>query len=126
VELIIFSFFGLVNMDETLYERAESEAVICKAIGNSRRLLILWQLSKKELSVNEIAASVGSTLQNVSQHLSVLKKAGIVVARREGQAIYYQLADREWLKKCPALLPAIENNKDLSSARSILIKEKKS
>jgi DNA-binding transcriptional ArsR family regulator len=90
-------------MDETLYDLAEKQAEICRVIGNARRLLILWQLSKQELSVNEIAAHVGSTLQNVSQHLSVLKKTGIVVARREGQAIFYQLADTECVRNCPAL-----------------------
>jgi DNA-binding transcriptional ArsR family regulator len=95
-------------MDRTIYDLAEKQAALCKVIGNSRRLLILWQLSKQELSVNEIAACVGSTLQNVSQHLRVLKKTGIVVTRREGQAIYYQLADHECVKSCPALLKAPE------------------
>jgi DNA-binding transcriptional ArsR family regulator len=90
-------------MDSTLYDLAEKQAAICKVIGNTRRLLILWQLSNQELSVNEIAASVGSTLQNVSQHLSVLKRSGIVVTRREGQDIYYQLADTECVRNCPAL-----------------------
>ena len=90
-------------MDKILYDLAEKQAEICRVIGNTRRLLILWQLSKQELSVNEIAAQVGSTLQNVSQHLSVLKKTGIVVARREGQAIFYQLADTECVRNCPAL-----------------------
>jgi DNA-binding transcriptional ArsR family regulator len=90
-------------MDKILYDLAEKQAEICRVIGNTRRLLILWQLSKQELSVNEIAAHVGSTLQNVSQHLSVLKKTGIVVARREGQAIFYQLADTECVRNCPAL-----------------------
>jgi DNA-binding transcriptional ArsR family regulator len=73
-------------------------------LGNSRRLLILWLLSEGELSVNEIAARAGSTLQNISQHLSLLKKTGIVVARREGQTIYYRIADHECARSCPALL----------------------
>jgi ArsR family transcriptional regulator, virulence genes transcriptional regulator len=91
------------QMDTTLFDLAEKQASLCKVMGNSRRLLILWQLSHQELSVNEIAARVGSTLQNVSQHLSVLKKTGIVVTRRQGQVIFYQLADHESIRDCLAL-----------------------
>lgn len=62
----------------------------------------MWELSKEELCVNEIAARVGSTLQNVSQHLGVLKNSGIVVTRRQGQVIFYQLAQHECVRNCLA------------------------
>jgi ArsR family transcriptional regulator, virulence genes transcriptional regulator len=91
-------------MDTTLLELAEKQAAQCRAFGNARRLLILWILSTEELSVNEIAARAGSSLQNVSQHLNLLKKSGIVTTRRDGQTIYYQIADHECFKNCPALL----------------------
>jgi len=87
-------------MDAALVDQAKKQATLCKVMGNSRRLLILWQLSNGELSVNEIAARVGSTLQNVSQHLNILKKNGIVVSRRQGQVIFYQLADHECVRIC--------------------------
>ena len=57
-------------MDITVIDLAEKQAALCRVLGNSRRLLILWLLSEGELSVNEIAARAGSTLQNISQHLS--------------------------------------------------------
>jgi DNA-binding transcriptional ArsR family regulator len=91
-----------MQMTMTMFDMAEKQAAVCKVLGNSRRLLILWQISKEELSVNEIASRVGSTLQNVSQHLSLLKKAGIVVSRRQGQVIFYQLADHEFVRNCLA------------------------
>jgi len=91
-------------METTVIDLAESQAALCRVFGNSRRLLILWLLSKGELSVNEIAARAGSTLQNVSQHLGLLKKTGIVTTRRDGQTIYYQLADNEYIRDCPAML----------------------
>ena len=93
-------------MDTTVIDLAERQAAICRVFGNTRRLLILWLLSKGELSVNEIAARAGSTLQNISQHLSLLRKSGIVTSRRAGQTIYYQIADIECIKNCPALLRA--------------------
>ena len=98
-------------MNTTIFDLAKKQAALCRIIGNHRRLLILWQLSKGELSVNDISPRVGSTLQNVSQHLSLLKKAGIVVARREGQAIYYQIADLESVRDCPVLLRTPNNLK---------------
>jgi len=93
-------------MTTTASDLAKRQAALCRVIGNSRRLIILWMLSKEELSVNEIALRAGSSLQNISQHLSLLKKFGIVTARREGQTIYYQIADRQELRDCPALLGA--------------------
>jgi len=91
-------------MNTTVLDLAEEQAALCRMFGNPRRLLILWILSKDELPVYEIAARAGSSLQNVSQHLNLLKRSGIVTTRREGQTIYYQIADQERLKHCPAML----------------------
>lgn len=93
-------------MDTSVLELAEEQATLCRALGNARRLLILWILSEGELPVNEIAARAGSSLQNVSQHLSLLKQFDLVTTRRDGQMIYYHISDREYLKRCPALLRA--------------------
>jgi DNA-binding transcriptional ArsR family regulator len=106
-------------MDTTLFNLAEKQASLCRVIGNSRRLLILWELSKEELCVNEIAARVGTTLQNVSQHLGVLKKAGIVVTRRQGQIIFYQLADHECVRNCLAQYSqALNKSLKISSSKA--------
>jgi len=49
-------------MDTILHDLAEKQASLCKVMGNSRRLLILWQLSSGELPVSEIATRVGSCM----------------------------------------------------------------
>ena len=95
-------------MDAQLMEKAEKQAEICRTIGNPRRLMILWMLIQGELSVNEITAKAGSSIQNVSQHLGVLKKANIVDTRREGQTIFYRISDKGCVKECPALNNAPE------------------
>lgn len=97
-------------MENTRIELAKQQADRCKAVGNERRLIILWIIAREELPVKEIAQRVGSSLQNVSQHLHLLKKAGIVTTRREGQIIYYQIADNEFARHCYALLQAPEAN----------------
>jgi DNA-binding transcriptional ArsR family regulator len=93
-------------MDASLKELAEEHSEICKLFGNASRILILWSLSNRELHVSEIAEEVGTSLQNVSQHLALLKEHGIVTARRDKQTIYYRIADLEWIKECPLLVKA--------------------
>ena len=62
-----------------------------KAFGDSSRLRILHLLSKKEMTVNEIAKAAKMSQPTVSRHLGILRAAGVVVGRREGQYIYYAL-----------------------------------
>jgi DNA-binding transcriptional ArsR family regulator len=93
-------------MNTSLRELAEEHAEICKLFGNVSRILILWSLLDRELAVSEIAEEVGTSLQNVSQHLALLKEHGIVTARRDKQTIYYRIADLEWIKECPLLVKA--------------------
>lgn len=107
-------------MDDTKIELAKKQAGLCKAVGNERRLIILWLIAQEELPVKEIAQRVGSSLQNVSQHLHLLKKAGIVTNRREGQIIYYQIADNEFARHCYALLQAPEANSSSSNFKTNL------
>jgi DNA-binding transcriptional ArsR family regulator len=90
-------------MDTALREYAEKQAVLCRLFGNASRILILWSLSDRELPVTEIADEVGTSIQNISQHLALLKEHNIVSARRDGQTIYYRIAENEWLKDCPIL-----------------------
>jgi DNA-binding transcriptional ArsR family regulator len=87
---------------------AARQAVLCRALGNPRRLLIVWLLSGGELSVGDLAARAGSSIQNISQHLRMLRLAGVVACRRAGHTIYYRTAECEFLKGCPAVARARE------------------
>lgn len=93
-------------MDPDLKELASRQAEICKLFGSASRILILWSLSGRELPVSEIADQVGTSLQNISQHLALLKEQGIVSARRDGQTIFYRITDVEWINQCPVLANA--------------------
>jgi len=90
-------------MTQALRKLAEEQAELYRVFGNASRILILWSLSERELPVSEIASEVGTSLQNISQHLALLKEHNIVSARRDGQTIYYRIAKNEWLKECPIL-----------------------
>jgi ArsR family transcriptional regulator len=93
-------------MEQSTLERAEGQAALCRLIGNPCRLLILWSLVGGELAVSEIAAHVGGTLQNISQHLSLLRRHGLIGSRREGRHIYYHVNKSEWLEHCLAMSEA--------------------
>lgn len=67
-------------------------AGVAKALGSGRRAEIVDVLSQGERSVDEIAAELGQSVANTSQHLRQLLRAGLVRTRRDGTRIYYALA----------------------------------
>src|SRR6266540_469074 len=65
------------------------------ALANGHRLELLDVLAQAERSVEELAAETGLTVANASQHLQVLRRAGLVEARREGTRVCYRPAGPE-------------------------------
>ncbi len=61
------------------------------AMANEKRLMILCQLIDGERSVNEVADLLGARQSTISQHLALLRKDGLVQARRDGQTQFYSL-----------------------------------
>lgn len=78
-------------------------AQIHSVFSNAKRLLIFWGLDGKEMSVNEIADYIDSSAQNTSQHLRLMKERGILNSRRDGQTIFYSIADGEIGRYCRRL-----------------------
>lgn len=71
--------------------RLRLKADVFKAMGHPLRLGVIEFLKDGEKCVCEIVEEVGTEISNVSKHLSVLKKAGIVADRRDGLKIMYRL-----------------------------------
>lgn len=84
-------------------QQADQQANYCRIFANARRIMILWALLERELSVGEIAEEVGTTLQNVSQHLRLMKEYQVVSSRRNGQTIYYRLNEDVLAQHCQGL-----------------------
>ncbi len=74
------------------YDR-QRYAAVGRALADPKRLCVLETLAGGELSVSELSTSVGCQVPNMSQHLAVLRSAGLVQSRREGSSVYYRLAD---------------------------------
>lgn len=68
-------------------------AVVAKALGHGLRLEMLELLAQGERNVEAIARLVGVPIANASQHLQLLRRAGVVAARRDGKRVLYRLAD---------------------------------
>ena len=66
-------------------------ASVAKALGNGHRAEIVDVLAQGERSVEELAAEIGQSAANTSQHLHVLARAGLVRRRRDGVRIVYRL-----------------------------------
>jgi len=78
-------------------------AAVARALADPKRLCVLQSLADGELSVRELSERVGCHVPNMSQHLAVLRNSGLVLTRRDGNAIYYRLADARVLEACRLL-----------------------
>jgi DNA-binding transcriptional ArsR family regulator len=64
-----------------------------KALGEETRIRIVQMLLEQERSVNDIAETLGITQYNVSKHLRVLREAGLLEIKKDGQQRFYSLAE---------------------------------
>ena len=83
--------------DEQIYEM---QVRICKAFANTTRLRMLDLIAKREYAVSDIQSELGLSAPNVSQHLAILKAAGVVTTRRNGKQILCSLTIPEVKQAC--------------------------
>ena len=75
-----------------MQDHAGEAAALLKALANDQRLLVLCRLLESPLSVGEINECVPLSQSALSQHLGVLRDAGLVTTSRQSQTVYYSLA----------------------------------
>ncbi|NQT73625.1 MAG: winged helix-turn-helix transcriptional regulator [Chloroflexi bacterium] len=79
--------------DEIRFEVFQLQAEFCKSLADAKRLMIIHELREGEKSVNELAEKLGLKQSNTSQHLAILRKSGVIIPRREGNTVFYDLAN---------------------------------
>lgn len=95
------------SFDLSIFQDSAGRAAgLLRLLANERRLMILCQLVGGELSVGALQDRIGLSQSALSQHLARLREDGIVATRREGQTIFYCVAD-------PAALRVLETLADL-------------
>lgn len=97
-------------MYQEIFER---HADLLKALSHPKRLEIVNLLRGQELAVSEVQQMLDLPQANLSQHLEVLRRVGVVVARREGKHIYYRLAHKNFIKASDLLRAVlVERHRD--------------
>ena len=88
----------------------EEYALIARALGAPHRLMLLEQLAQGERGVEALAVKVQATVANASQHLQLLRRAGLVTSRREGKSVIYRLTDDKTLLVLDLIRQIAERN----------------
>ncbi|HEU4673698.1 MAG TPA: metalloregulator ArsR/SmtB family transcription factor [Candidatus Limnocylindrales bacterium] len=83
-------------MDEITALQAE----VLRTLAHPRRLEILHRLAESPAEVNRLARDLGRSQPNVSQHLAILRNAGLVEADRNGREVTYRIADPDVMVAC--------------------------
>jgi ArsR family transcriptional regulator len=90
-------------------------AAVAKSLAHAHRLELMQQLAQGERSVEVLAERTGLSVANASQHLQQMRRAGIVVTRREGKFVFCTLADEAVLDLMSALRRIAEQDAESPS-----------
>lgn len=81
-----------------LRDQAGQVSNMLKQLANQDRLLILCQLAEQEFNVSQIEQLTGIMQPTLSQQLTILRRAKLVITRREGKQIYYAIQDQRLMR----------------------------
>jgi DNA-binding transcriptional ArsR family regulator len=99
------------------------QAGVLKTLANPRRLEILHVVARGPIEVGQLAEAIGAAQPNVSQHLAMLRAAGILEAERDGREVRYRLADPDVMTACAIMRRVLERRlrhlADLSTASDV-------
>jgi DNA-binding transcriptional ArsR family regulator len=79
------------------------QADVLKTLANPRRLEIIHLLADGPCEVSRLAEQMAISQPNVSQHLALMRAAGIVEAERDGREVHYRLTDPEIIVACETM-----------------------
>jgi ArsR family transcriptional regulator, virulence genes transcriptional regulator len=82
-------------------------AELCKALANEHRQAILHAIGDGEKCVGDLAAEIGISVHNVSQHLRMLKERRLVASRKEAQTVYYHVTNQKFIQACALIREAL-------------------
>jgi DNA-binding transcriptional ArsR family regulator len=99
------------------------QAELCKTFADAKRLIIINELRDGEKSVGELVEILKCPQAVASRHLAILRKSGVVQARREGVNIYYSLTNPRIVEACDiskqVLLEQVARNKKIAERLNV-------
>jgi DNA-binding transcriptional ArsR family regulator len=105
--------------ESTLYEM---QAEIAKALAHPIRLQVLDQIGTGEVAYGTLLARLGISKTNLSQHLAVLRRSGLVLVRRDRSYVHYRLTFPEIKTLCASMRDILARHLALSSKHARLLK----
>ncbi len=92
------------NMQAQVFEQA---AALFAVLATPIRLRVLSALCEREKSVNELLLDIDTTQPNLSQHLAVLHKSGVLAKRKEGTQVIYRVQSEQAVALCRSVCTQI-------------------
>jgi len=93
-------------------EIANMQADVLRALAHPRRLQIMHRLADGPVEVGSLAAELGMSQPNASQHLAVMRAAGVVEAERVGREVRYRISDPDVIVACQTMRRVLERRID--------------
>lgn len=81
-------------------------------LSEPTRLRIMHSICETEKTVSQIVEDVGATQTNASRHLSLMHRAGVLARRKEGNLVYYRVADVAMIEICRTVCNQIAGSLD--------------
>ena len=106
---------------ESEFELYRMQAEIAKVLGNPMRLRILNLIGGREVAYGLLFDDLGVSKANLSQHLAILRNAGIVTVRRDGAHVYYRLTFPEIKDLCSTMREILARHLNESGRRGKLL-----
>lgn len=78
----------------------QKQAELCKAFANPVRLQIINEVCNCECPASDLQKNLSISKANLSQHIAVLRSAGVILTRRQGKQLFYSLAIPEVKQAC--------------------------
>ena len=81
----------------------DAVAAYFSVLAEPTRLRIMHAVCAEEKSVSQIVAELGATQTNISRHLNLMHRGGVLARRRDGNQVYYRAADAEMVEICRSM-----------------------
>jgi DNA-binding transcriptional ArsR family regulator len=96
---------------------------LCAGLADPKRILILYALAEKSLNVSDLAETLALPQPTISRHLKMLRDRGLVIAKRDGQSVFYEIADRRIIQALDLLRGVLADmlREQASLARSLTL-----
>jgi ArsR family transcriptional regulator len=97
-------------------------AQVCSGLADPNRILILYELDKGAHNVSDLASTLEIPQPTVSRHLKILRERNMVTSERDGQSVFYSLADKRVIQALDLLrgmlADSLENQINLARSAS--------